>query len=500
MLKFSIEPKVFYPTALFALLFVVSVIAVGEPASQFFTQFQNLISKNLGWMVSICINIYLVLVFYLAFGRFGHVRLGGPSAKPEFKTFSWVSMLFSAGMGIGLLYFSVAEPMFHFNNPISTQFTTSERIDYAMNISFLHYGLHVWGIYCLVGLSLAYCCFNQNKPLALSATIEDILPPKLKPLTSVVDSLASLATLFGLATSLGFGAKQFCAGLESLFNIPNESSTQVIAILMITAIATLSVMTGLKKGVRILSNINIILAIALFTFVLLSGPSVKVLNFFLQATGSYLKNFVSLGFERGAYSDNAEFFKGWSIFYWAWWISWSPFVGTFIARISKGRTLREFVFFVLFVPCAATFLWMGVFGGLAFELQLNAGVDIAAVVKNDSSKALFVVLKELPFHQVISFLSILLVSTFFITSSDSGSLAVDYMTSGGKLDAPIPQKVFWASVEGAIAIALILGGGLAALQAASITTGFPFALLLLLVGFGLVKKLRENDHNQPPSL
>lgn len=484
---FSISPLVFYPTAILSILFVVIVLMIGAPAAEAFSVFQKWMSNNLGWFVTIAINCYLLFVIYVAFGKYGTIRLGGPDAKPEFSKFSWVAMLFSAGMGIGLLYFSVAEPMFHFNNPISTEYDVQEKVQYAMNITFLHYGLHVWGIYCLVGLTLAYYCFNQNKPLSIGATIEHLLPKKFKSLTKLVDVIAALATLFGLATSLGFGARQFCAGLEEIFGISNVVSTQVTAIIAITFIATISIITGLKKGVKILSNLNIIMATILFFFVLFTGPTIKLLNFFVDSTGTYLSNIVNLGFERGVMEDNAGFYKSWNMFYWAWWISWSPFVGTFIARISRGRTLKEFVLYVLFLPSFATFLWMGVFGGLAFDLQLNQGIDLAGTVSDDSSKALFVLLRELPLAKIISFLSIMLVATFFITSSDSGSLVVDYMTSGGKLDAPTGQKIFWASMEGALAIALIIGGGLSALQAASISTGFPFAIFILIMAWGLYK-------------
>tara|TARA_B100000925_G_scaffold291862_1_gene282005 strand:- start:52 stop:1605 length:1554 start_codon:yes stop_codon:yes gene_type:complete len=488
---FDISPTVFYPTALVSILFVVVVLIVGKPASIFFSNFQTLMSSNLGWMVTLIINITLITVIYFGIGNYGKLKLGGKNATPEFSTFSWVAMLFSAGMGIGLLYFSVAEPMYHFNNPLSTDLNLKQKITHSMNTTFLHYGFHVWAIYCLVGLALAYSCFNKGRPLSLGGTIVGILPKNNTFITRLIDSLAALATLFGLATSLGFGARQFCSGLESLVGLPNTPANQVLSIVVITIIATISIVTGLKKGVRILSNLNIILALLLFFFVLTFGPSIKLLDFFIQSTGNYLKDFIGISFERGALDDNSSFLKGWSMFYWAWWISWSPFVGTFIARISKGRTIREFVLFVLFIPTLVSFIWLGVFGGLAFDLQIAQNLDVAKVVAKDSSKALFFVLETLPLSSFISGLAITLVATFFITSSDSGSLVVDYMTSGGKLDAPNGQKIFWASMEGAIAIALIAGGGLSALQAASISTGFPFAIFLLFMAYALKKELSE---------
>ena len=486
---FDISPIVFFPTAIITILFVVIVITVGKPAANFFSSFQSLMSQNLGWLITLVINFVLITTLYFGLGKFGNIRLGGDDAKPEFSTFSWVAMLFSAGMGIGLLYFSVAEPMYHFNNPLSNELLTKDKVIHSMNTTYLHYGFHVWGIYCLIGLALAFSCFNKKRPLSLGGTVHHILPKNNKLIAKLIDSLAALATLFGLATSLAFGAKQFCSGLERIFGITNDTSSQVVSIIVITLIATVSIVTGLKKGVKYLSNFNIILAIFLFLCVISLGPTIKLIDFFIQSTGGYFSNFIGMSLERGAFDDNSDFFKGWSMFYWAWWISWSPFVGTFIARISKGRTVKEFVLFVLIVPSVVSFLWLGVFGGLAFDLQLSGGVDVAKVVSEDSSKALFVVLESLPFSGLLSCLAILLVATFFITSSDSGSLVVDYMTSGGKLDAPTGQKIFWAFMEGAIAISLLIGGGVVALQAASISTGFPFAIFLIFVAYSLKKEM-----------
>lgn len=495
----TIDPFVFYPVAIIAVLFVITVISIGEPAASFFNSFQTLMSKSFGWFVTIAINFFLITVIILAFGKYGNIRLGGENTKPEFSRTAWISMLFSAGMGIGLVYFAIAEPMYHYLNPISTSYNENDKVVYAMKTTFAHYGFHVWGIYCFVALSLAFFCFNRNKPLTLSSTVEGFIPKRYKFLTKVIDISASLATLFGLATSLGFGASQLSSGLEHLFGISSGISTQVIAIVAITTIATISIVTGLKNGVKILSQTNIILAAVIFFAVLFLGPTVKLLDFFIQSTGAYLQNIISVGTERGTFTDNSGFFKGWNMFYWAWWLSWSPFVGTFIARISKGRTIKEFVIYVIGAPSIATFIWMGVFGGLAFDLQLVQGVDVASVVKEDSSKALFVVLNGLPFSSLLSFLSILLVGTFFITSSDSGSLVVDYMATGGKLNTPVRQKIFWAATEGMIAIALLLGGGLIALQAASISTGFPLALFLVIVAFCLNKELGKYLKEIKPS-
>ncbi|MEO1625971.1 MAG: BCCT family transporter, partial [Bacteroidota bacterium] len=425
--------------------------------------------------------------------KFGRTRLGGPEAKPDFSTFSWVAMLFSAGMGIGLVYFSVAEPMYHFSNPIESDLSDVQKAKYAMKHTFFHYGLHVWGIYALLGIALAYFCFNHKLPLSLRSTVYPFIGERIHGwIGNSIDVLAVLATLFGLATSLGFGAIQFSTGVSLMSGISNGLSLQIVAIIGITSIAILSVLSGLTKGLKYLSNLNMILAIVLLLFVLFIGQTPLLLDGFIENVGIYLDDFFVISTFRGAYASSGEWFKGWSMFYWAWWISWAPFVGTFIARISKGRTIREVAIYGLLLPSLFSFFWMSVFGGTAFELQFQEKIDIAAAVGVDSSKGLFLVLEQLPLTGITSFLTVLLVATFFVTSSDSGSLVVDYMTSGGKLDSPKGQKVFWASMEGAIAIALLVGGGLSALQSASLSTGFAFSVVLVVVSLSLLKALRND--------
>ena len=492
---FAIHAPVFYPSALITLLFVGLTIAYREQAQELFGQMQSYMTEQWGWMISLSINYYLLFVVLLALSPFGKVRIGGPKAKAELSTFSWVAMLFSAGMGIGLVYFSVAEPMYHFGNPPSTGLSDIEKAQEAMKHTFFHYGFHVWGIYCLLGIALAYFCFNRGLPLALRSTLYPFLGERIHGwMGNMLDTLAVLATLFGLATSLGFGAQQFSTGLSLEFGLENGTSLQVGSIVAITAVATLSVISGLNKGLKYLSNLNIAIALLLFVLVLFMGQTALLLDGFVESLGVYLNDFFAMSSFRGMGTDNGSWLKGWSMFYWVWWISWSPFVGTFIARISKGRSIREIAFFGLIVPSLFSFLWMSVFGGTALGLQLSGQADIAAAVMNDSSTGLFAVLDFLPFSRPIALLAIFLVATFFITSSDSGSLVVDNMTAGGSLDSPTGQKVFWASMEGLMAIALILGGGLAALQSAALSTGFPFALVLIVVSLGLWKALREEGH------
>jgi choline/glycine/proline betaine transport protein len=436
----------------------------------------------------------LLFVVFLAFSKFGKIRIGGANAKPDFRKFSWVAMLFSAGMGIGLVYFSVAEPMLHFSHPIEADLSEIDNARLAMKHTFFHYGFHVWGIYALLGIALAYFTFNRNKPLSIQSTLRPLLGKHLdNGLGSAIDVIAVLATLFGLATSLGFGAIQFSTGVSEMTNISNSIDLQVISIIGITLIATVSVLSGLQKGLKYLSNLNIIIALVLFLFIVLIGSTAYLLDGYVENLGRYLTDFFALSTNRNQLNEEGQWFKDWSMFYWVWWISWSPFVGTFIARISKGRTIKEIALFGVLIPALFSFLWMSVLGGTALEMQIDGTIDLAQVVAEDSSLALFKMLENLPYYEITASLSIFLVATFFITSSDSGSLVVDLMTSGGKIDAPQGQKVFWACMEGAIAIALLIGGGLTALQSASISTGFPFAVILILVSISLLKALRKDE-------
>ncbi len=492
---FDFSLPVFIPSALITLVFVIGTIVFNEQAKISFSNFQQYMSSNLGWFINAAINYFLFFVVFLAFSKFGKIKIGGTSAKPDFKKFSWIAMLFSAGMGIGLVYFSVAEPMLHFNNPIDANFTEVEKAQQAMKHTFLHYGFHVWGIYALLGIALAYFTFNKNQALSIQSTLKPLLGRKLLNFGfgNAIDVIAVLATLFGLATSLGFGAIQFSTGVSEMTNLNNGINLQVVSIVGITLIATISVISGLQKGLKILSNLNIIIALILFVFILIIGSTAFLLDGYIESLGSYLTHFFELSTNRNQLNEDGQWFKDWSKFYWVWWISWSPFVGTFIARISKGRTIKEIAIYGVLIPSLFSFLWMSVLGGTALDLQLSGVTDLSTIVAEDSSLALFKMLENLPFYEITASLSIFLVATFFITSSDSGSLVVDLMTSGGKLNAPKGQKVFWAFMEGAIAIALLVGGGLTALQSASISTGFPFAVILILVSLSLLKALRKDE-------
>jgi choline/glycine/proline betaine transport protein len=365
-----------------------------------------------------------------------------------------------------------------------------------MGVTYFHWGIHPWGIYALVSLSLAFFAYNRGLPLTIRSIFYPLLGDKIYGFWGdLIDILSVLATLFGLATSLGFGVQQVGAGLNFLFELPNETWFQVVLIAVITGLATFSVMAGLDGGVKRLSEINIYLAAAFMLFVLVVGPTVYILSAFTQNLGFYLQNLLYLSFWvetfHGAGAEGTSWQSGWTIFYWGWWISWSPFVGMFIARVSKGRTVREFIIGVMVIPTLLSFLWMSTFGGSALWLQSTGTSDLITAVSDDVSTALFAMLGNFPLTAITSFIGIMLVTFFFVTSSDSGSLVVDHLTSGGKLDSPVPQRVFWAVMEGVCAAVLLIGGGLSALQTASIITGLPFAIVLMIMCYSLYKGLEE---------
>ncbi|MFM1913617.1 MAG: hypothetical protein RIR51_1460 [Bacteroidota bacterium] len=486
---FDIHGPVFYTSAGLVLLFIIITLIVGKPMERVFLNIQNWMTTNTGWFFTLTVNILLVVSLVLAFGKYGKIRLGGKRAKPEFSTFGWFSMLFSAGMGIGLLFFSVAEPISNYNEPPIPYLDEAHRAENSLVYTYLHWGLHAWAIYAIIGVALAYFTFSKKLPLSIRSIFYPILGDKIHgKIGDAIDVLSVVPTLFGLATSLGFGVQQITTGLNYLFDIPNTREVQVLLIFLITLAATTSVVLGLDKGVRILSELNIRLAMIFLIAILIIGPTIFIVNGFIQTTGSYIQEIISHGTWTGAYSGG-KFQSQWTFVYWAWWISWSPFVGMFIARISRGRTIKEFILGVLLVPTLLTFLWMSVFGGSALYLEMNGIGNIAEAVSNDISTALFVTLEQFPWNFITSFIGIVLVTIFFVTSSDSGSLVIDSITSGGKLDAPIGQKIFWAFSEGGVAATLLIGGGLTALQTAALTTGLPFAIILLIICYSLFKEL-----------
>ena len=491
---FDIHPEVFFVSAGLILLFVLVTLIFQKPAEAAFGSLQTFIANAMGWFMILVVSIYLSVVVILAFSKFGKIRLGGQDACPEFPTFAWLAMLMSAGMGIGLMFWSVAEPIFHFQTPPigAVKPDTAAAAQEALGITFFHWGLHAWGVYALVGLALGFFAYNRGLPLTIRSVFYPLLGDRIYGWWgNVVDILAVASTLFGLATSLGLGVQQINAGLNFLFGLANNTSVQVALIAIITGFATASVVSGLDGGVRRLSELNMCLAGLFALFVLLAGPTLFILGSFVQTLGFYIASLPTLSLWTETF-EQTDWQNSWTVFYWGWWVSWSPFVGIFIARISKGRTIREFVLGVLLLPSMLTFLWMSIFGGTALFFELSQqGTALSQAVEDNVATALFVMLQQLPLTGITSLIGIILVAVFFVTSSDSGSLVVDNITSGGKLDSPTPQKVFWAVTEGVVAAALLLGGGLQALQTASITTGLPFAVVLLVMCFSLYRGLNE---------
>ncbi len=493
---FDFHPEVFLVSAGLILLFVLVTLIFREPAETAFGAIQTFIAEAMGWFMILSVSLFLGVSILLAFSKFGKIRLGGRNAKPEFSTFSWVAMLLSAGMGIGLMFWSVAEPMFHFQEPPALIGTieplTQEAAQQALGITFFHWGLHAWGIYALVGLSLAFFTYNRGLPLTIRSVFYPVLGDRIYGWPgNAIDILAVASTLFGLATSLGFGVQQVNAGFNFLFGLPVSTPIQVGLICIITGFATASVVSGLDAGVRRLSELNMILAAIFMSFVLLVGPTLFILGSFVETVGYYAASLPTLSFWTETFEGTA-WQNSWTVFYWGWWISWSPFVGIFIARISKGRTVQEFILGVLLVPSLLTFFWMSVFGGTALSMELgDLQGTISDAVSEDVATALFVMLQQLPLAAITSFVGIVLVIVFFVTSSDSGSLVVDSLTSGGKLESPVTQRVFWAVTEGVVAAVLLLGGGLQALQTASIATGLPFAIILLVMCYSLYRGLNQ---------
>ena len=490
--KFDIHPYIFFISVTLILFLVALTLYLGTDIKDFFGRVQTGISTYTGWFFVLTMNLILISVLLFMVSRFGDIRLGGDEAEPEFSTLGWFAMLFSAGMGIGLLFYGVAEPMFHFiSSPFSDQPGSAEAARRAMDFTFLHWGLHPWSVYALVGLSLAFFSFNKGYPLTIRSAFVPLLGDKVNgPLGYAVDIAATVATLFGVATSLGIGVQQVNAGLFYVFGIPQTREVQLLLICGITLIATYSVVRGLDAGIRKLSEINISLALMLMVFVLLLGPTLFILNAFVENVGIYFQNFMQLSTWNETY-ENTSWQHGWTVFYWGWWIGWSPFVGMFIARISKGRTIREFIAGVLLVPTLITFIWLTVFGDSALYIDMFGDGGIAKAVQENVPVSLFVLLGHFPLSSVTSVLATIVVISFFVTSSDSGSLVIDIITADGNQDPPVPQRVFWAVLEGTVAAVLLYGGGLIALQTATIATGLPFAVILLIMAYSLFKGLKD---------
>ncbi|WP_321502791.1 BCCT family transporter [Breoghania sp.] len=496
----DIHNPVFLISGLSIVAFVFATLAFQNSLAPAFSELRDWLTGTFDWFFLSAANIFVILCIVLIVTPLGNVRLGGTEAEPEYSYSGWFAMLFAAGMGIGLMFYGVSEPITHYATSFAQNagapeswaplagapgdVLAAERLGMAATI--FHWGLHPWAIYAVVALALALFAYNKGLPLTMRSVFYPVFGERVWGWTGhIIDVMAVLATLFGLATSLGFGASQAAAGLHFLFDWPDTTTVKVLLIVVITGMALTSVVAGLDAGVKRLSEINMVLAAMLLLFVLLTGPTASLISGFVDNLIAYVEYLPALSNPVGRADDN--FRQGWTAFYWAWWISWSPFVGMFIARVSRGRTVREFITCVLLIPSLVSVFWMTVFGGTAIEQVVNQGYQ--AVTDAELPLKLFVMLEQLPMHQISSFIGIILVIVFFVTSSDSGSLVIDTITAGGKVEAPTPQRVFWATFEGLVAIALLLGGGLTALQAMAVSTGFPFTIVLLLACYSIVQGL-----------
>ncbi|MBU1384706.1 MAG: BCCT family transporter [Alphaproteobacteria bacterium] len=493
MLKSKMNPRVFWGASLFiGLLLGLAVLAPGT-SDYVFQAAQTWVIGAFGWFYVAAVAGFLLLVVGLAIAPTGRLKLGPDDCEPDFPYVSWLAMLFAAGMGIGLMYFAVAEPVQHYAAPPESAPGTFAAAREAMVITFTHWGVHAWAIYALVGLSLAYFAHRKGRPLTLRSGLYPLLGRRTDGwIGDAVDIFAILGTLFGIATSLGLGVAQINSGLNYLTGLPSNTAVQVGLIALVMGAATISVLTGLDRGVRRLSELNLVLAVLLMAFVFAVGPTGFLLKALVQNFGLYLDHFFVRTFNMYAYEPRG-WMANWTLFYWAWWIAWSPFVGMFIARISRGRTVREFIIGVLLVPTGFTFLWMTVFGNTAIALDMGqAAGAISQAVTTDLSTAIFRFLEYLPGAAVTSTIAVLLVAVFFVTSADSGSLVIDTIASGGADETPRWQRVYWCGLEGAAAAILLLAGGLGALQAATLVAALPFALIMILLAAGLVRQMNAD--------
>ena len=497
----GVNKPVFIWSVALTLAFVIAGVVTPEGSAAVFSGVQSWIVRELGWVYLLSVAVFLIFMLYLGFSSHGRIKLGPNHSEPDYSYGAWFSMLFAAGMGIGLVFFGVAEPVKHFTAPPTGDPATIEAARTAMEISYFHWGLHAWAVYAVIGLSLAYFSFRHGLPLTMRSALYPLIGDRIYgPIGNAVDIFAVIGTLFGVATSLGLGVLQVNAGFNHVLGWPISFWIQLPLIVVITGMATVSVATGLDKGIKFLSNLNMLMAVALMLFVFVMGPTTFLLRAFVQNLGAYLDHFVMRTFYMYAYAPDqgpADWLGDWTLFYWGWWIAWSPFVGMFIARISRGRTIREFIAGVLLVPAGFSFAWMTVFGDTALSMHLTgATTAVSEAVANDVTLALFVFLEQFPLGVYVSWFAMALIVFFFVTGADSSALVIDTLTSGGREDGPVARRVFWAIVSGIIGAILLSTGGLDALQTASIAGALPFTFVMLLMCWGLWKGLQREGLRQ----
>jgi len=486
------DNTVFYISLLISVVIVLWGIIAKENFSNFATFIFNFLTTNFGWAYLVSMLVFVVFALVLAFSKYGSIKLGSDDSKPEYSTTSWFGMLFGAGMGIGLVFWGVAEPISHFVSPVGADPGTVEAANFAMRTSFMHWGFHPWANYSIIGLALAYFQFRKNKPGLISSIFIPLIGEKgvNGPIGKCIDILAVFATVSGVATSLGLGTLQINSGLNYLFNIPETQLVQIGIISVITILYIWTAVSGIGKGIKILGDINLVLAFSLLALTIILGPTLKIINSLTNGLGQYINGFVSSSLHIEAFGDNS-WLNGWTIFYWAWWIAWAPFVGTFIARISKGRTIREFIIGVIFAPAVVSIIWFAAFGSMGINLIDKIGVEGLQLAVVNPSTALFQVFSHYPLSKVLSLITVVLLGTFFITSANSATFVLGMFTSQGDLNPPAKKQVIWGVVQSLFATSLLLAGGLQALQTASVAAAFPFIFVMILAMVSLMKALRE---------
>lgn len=471
-----------------AIIFVLVGVLIPDRLGSAMEVAQGFVLESFGWFYQLVATFFLLFATFMIFSKYGKIKLGKKDDKPEYSRPTWFAMLFSAGMGIGLLFYGVSEPISHFSTPPLGEGSTEQSAILGLRYTWLHWGLHAWAIYAIVAMALAYQKFKHNAPGLMSATLRPVLGEKVKgPIGKTIDVVAVFATLFGVAASLGLGAQQINAGLEYLIGIPNNFTIQFIIMAVITVLFIISATTGISKGIKYLSNINMSIAVVLFFAMLILGPTLFLLNMFTTTLGSYVQNVALMGLRLSPFDETeAAWTQGWTVFYWAWWISWTPFVGMFIARVSKGRTIREFTIAVLLVPSLVCALWFTVFGGTGIYLEYVQGLNVSG---QSLETALFYVYQQLPFGALLSVLTVGLITTFFVTSADSATFVLGMQTTGGKLNPPNKIKVVWGIILVAATLVLMVSGGLAGLQTAIIVSALPLTFIVLIMCYGLMKDL-----------
>ncbi|MUK89965.1 BCCT family transporter [Ornithinibacillus sp. L9] len=492
MKKYTYKNPVFFISAIIILLLVIIGAVLPEQFGTVAEALFNTTTRNFGWFYVLAVFVFVLFLIGLSISKYGKIRLGPPKSRPEYPFFTWIGMLFSAGFGSGLVFWGVAEPMSHFfNTPFEgLEGQTEEAARIAMGYSFFHWGVSQWSVFAVVGLVIAYLQFRKDNNGLISTSIQPVVG-KNKGVGVTIDSLAVIATVMGVATSLGLGIMQMNGGLKTVFNIPNTTWMQVVIAGVILVLYLVSSSTGLNRGIKWLSNINLGLCIVLLLFVFITGPTVFILNSFVLGLGDYLTNFVEYSLRLTPY-QGGTWVRDWTIFYWAWAIAWSPFVGAFVARVSRGRTIREFVFGVLIVPPVLACLWIAAFGGTALNSDLTNGTAIAEAVNADIAVALFETFGNLPLSNLMSLLAILLIFTFLVTSADSATYILGSMTSKGSLNPAIYVKMIWGVLITAIAVVLLLAGGLNALQTASLISALPFTVILILIVLSFLRMVGKD--------